>query len=223
MDGIKIVDSLRFLDRGRVTREMIVDAASFFYKGDSSELTLHIADCERKDDDRLTKKSSTLRGSFEHLPRRINLYTETIRKHFGKKIHCGGNFVCASYEASVISVFVHEVQHANQALIHPDSGEKFWRGRSYFGRPCEVDARRFVDENRHQIANILGAELELATPEELEDSESLFGHFLAFFMEFEEVSIDEIRSQLRSSKMNNPIYMGRIMESLSAEGVTVLR
>lgn len=223
MDGITIIDERRFLDRCRVSREMLVDAADFFYKGDSSELTLYVTDCERKENDKLTKKSSTLRGSFEHLPKRINLYVETIRKHFGRKIHCGGNFVCASYEASVMAVFVHEVQHANQALIHVDAGEKFWRGRSYYGRPCEVDARRFVDENRQQIANILGEELSASAPEDIDDRELLFGHFLGFFLEFEEVSLDEIRDQLRSSKMNNPIYVGRLLENLETEGVTVLR
>jgi hypothetical protein len=223
MDGIRIVDSIRFLETNPAFREKFLDASSFFYKGNVESLTLSIQDCERMADGRLGKKRSTLRGSFEHQTQKINLYVETIRQHFGKKLHCGGNFPCASYEASVLSVFVHEVQHANQALIHTNANERFWRGRSYLGRPCEVDARRFVDENRQLITEILGGQLEADASEDNEDREQMLGHFLEFFMEFEEVPLEEIRSQLRSSKMNNPVYIGRLLEGLAAEGVIVSR
>jgi hypothetical protein len=84
----------------------------------------------------------------------IVLSKPAIDRSVTEKFRVGGNHALESERIAAGAVFVHELQHANQHGYFRNRDE-FFRKPGYENRPCERDARAFVDRHIHLIRSML--------------------------------------------------------------------
>lgn len=164
----------------------------------------------------------------------ISVDPSKITKQFSNKGRLGGNQAAPSMKAACLMVLCHELTHANQHYSHTTKSgtydAKFY-GRTasgkaipfktYMGRPCEVEARRAVDENMHVIRAMAGLpDLVDRTAREHEDTEIM--SVAESFYELETVHVGDIVDELRRSKLNNSINVEKIIVFLEGNGVEVV-
>lgn len=210
---------------GLLTEQEIIDIIDMFYRFDDCNfyITCHI-DRPRKG----------LRGQQQYNSimklHTIYLSPDNIRQGFDEKSRMGGNMLAPTLKMGVVMVLAHELQHANQALLHGNTPDTYMFRhvpfQKYKARPCEKDARSFVDDNMDQIAAICDVKLEdhkldnvidLDDEElenELEDLADVLG-------ELEEVHVRDINEELRSLRLNNAKNVGVVKELLKERGVKV--
>lgn len=160
----------------------------------------------------------------------IKIYWATIDGEirsglFGSSVICGGNRTTVSdARIGCFMTLAHELRHAYQHEIHWNA-EGFFRKRGYSSRPCEVDARRYVDESYGAICAFLGVTpdphilIDRSGPSD--DQEKLLEDLIGVLMECEAISADDIRYELSVLGMNNPINLNTVLQELLSEGVVV--
>ena len=131
----------------------------------------------------------------------------------------GGNKPHASLKEALLSVVAHETQHANQYLRH-GRNHKFWQGK-YYAKPCEIDARRFADEQHYIVETFAGKELSInETRRALIEDE--LAELVDVFCELEEVSREDLKEELRSCKLFNATNFGMLVHMLVDKGVKIV-
>lgn len=166
---------------------------------------------------------------------RIRVSPKKILPQVSAKSRCGGNKAAPNLRTGIAMVLCHELTHANQYHEHASADRhqdgKFYgvmaSGRPipfkhYMGRPCEVEARRTVDENMDVIHALLGKEVRretVAGPKDDPMAEIL--GIVDGFSELKEVSVSDIRDELRLSNLNNPLNVQAAAEMLRKRGVRV--
>lgn len=207
----------------RVDPDEVLDFAELFYPGNRPGV-INIFFLDERGKARRRGECETVGGSFHAI--RIfwaTLADETRRK--GGMDHVGGN-VMRSSDARQASFFVlaHELRHAYQAEMHWNE-EKFFKKRGYMSRPCEVDARRYVDENYVAICEFLGTDPDPSVkPREqnqTEDGEEALDELLEVLSECETLSMDDLKKELSDIGMNNSICLGESIHVLIERGVDV--
>ena len=150
----------------------------------------------------------------------VSLSREVIEMTLKWKLRLGGNGVPENMKMAVAMVLTHEIQHANQTRTH-DADEKFYKTRVYNKRPCERDARSFVDKNMSILSEFIGCKKQglernkhLRAAEEVPDIISLFDGF-------DRVSIHDIKEELRISGIDNPKNVERVVKDLKEKGVDI--
>lgn len=142
----------------------------------------------------------------------------------GKRV--GGNRPAQSLRSGVVMVLVHELQHANQSQQH-SSSETFWRQRGYTGRPCETDARRFVDEHMDMIDAFLGQTHRIPSVSPVRGSIVDHGRQIDEITDvlgaLQSVSVKDIVHELRLSGVNNARNVRLVSNRLSDKGITLIR
>jgi hypothetical protein len=201
--------------RGLLSEEQVRDLIDMFYRWDDSNFV--IVGKDRKKGRRGSHRYFSMGN--QHI---ITLSRPTIERGFREKQRMGGNFPAPTLELAPLMVLTHELQHANQAKIHAGT-EEFFNKRGYNKRPCEREAREFVDKNLDVLADYLGLELprrhlqEVAMgnqDQELQDVAELFE-------ECEEVAVADIVEELRQSGINNPKNVEQVSRILFERGIRV--
>lgn len=131
----------------------------------------------------------------------------------------GGNRIAPTPEMAMGMVLAHEIQHANQTIVHSTHPTAFYgRKRSrYRTRACEREARMFADDSVPLIAGVLGVEMQKeqlveVPPDELE----LLADCLA---EADEITTVDIVEELRQSGLNNAVNVFKVKALLEDRGV----
>lgn len=139
-------------------------------------------------------------GSYE-----VKLFLTEIQRAVELSMPMGGNStVPNSVREGCFFVLAHELRHVWQAVKHKNN-KAFWKG-SYRRRPCEVDARQFVDSKEQLILSFVDPENMSMTKRKrvdvsfIEEIECIV-EFMAAALP---VSDDELRCELALSGINNP-------------------
>jgi len=128
----------------------------------------------------------------------------------------GGNRDCTSLRMAAGLVLAHETQHANQTLSHTGH-EKFYSAHRYKTRGCELEARRFADENREIVAQILGEVLsDERVKGDVQDSGQVADKVVAALKKCKKATVDDVVDQLKRLKANNPKNLDRALAAISA-------
>jgi hypothetical protein len=141
------------------------------------------------------RKHPKRRGSHIFIPitklHEISLSKKNIEKDFNKNTRLGGNICAPTLEVGAIMVLTHEIQHANQTMFHHHQ-KSFYKGK-YDKKSCEVDARRFVDENFDIILEYFGLSKSTNELKEIADCLNLS----------DEISVEDIKLELKLSGLLN--------------------
>lgn len=208
--------------RQLINEQQAKDLIDLLFRGEDGNFVLH----GHLPDGISRKKSEGLAG--RHLvemdgTHRIHLVPENIRSRCAKEDTIGGNRKIKDPQLGAGLVLAHELQHANQSLIHKGNSS-FWGRKAfqrYYSRACEREARGFADDNYALVAGTLGLQLPRGglkvdhTEAELED-------IWCCLSECDEVSLRDIVEELRESGLNNPENVRRTRERLDSAGVRVL-
>ena len=163
----------------------------------------------------------------------ITVDPSKIIKCFDRQGRLGGNQHAPTLKAACVMVLCHELTHANQHYSHTgrngfDAGfygvnasGKVIPFKTYMGRPCEVDARRTVDESMHIIRAMCGLPDMVDRSLRIVDDSEVFSVAESFY-DLETVLVADIVDELRRSKLNNAINVGKIIDFLEGNGVEVL-
>ena len=156
---------------GLISSSEIIDLLDLFYKNDSSKFEINFpngSDPKSKRGWHLYK-GKTKSGLYLH---EIFIYEDQIKKDILDFLPMGGNRISPNEKIGTAMVLVHEMRHADQAMTHlmnNGSGGAFYLGK-YKARPCEVDARRYVDENFEAIVELFSDERMIYDTERSEQS-----------------------------------------------------
>lgn len=207
----------------RIDPSEVLDFAELFYPGKRPGI-IRILFIDRKGKGRRRGECETL-GSAHHT---IRIFWSTIAEESarpGGMDHVGGN-VMRSSDARQASFFTlaHELRHAYQAELHWHK-EKFFRKRGYASRPCEVDARRYVDESYVAICDFLGIRPDPSIRPRDQDvpeaGDDPLDDLLEVLSESGTISVEELKSELSAIGMNNAITLDEMIHVLIERGVDV--
>lgn len=211
-----------------LSETVICDFIDLFYNYDTDSSTKWII--------RVAEKESFNGQHFynpntkEHV---ITFCEKNIRKYYNKgRREFGGNLKLPDIDLKMAAALVlaHELQHANQSKLH--KGHELFYGylggmnsqgkvrmKHYRGRACERDAREFVDVHLNEIFAYFNlpsprrSKVLVATdPDEMADVADLL-------CECEEITMDDVRDELRASRILNPKNVQRLLEILRDRGV----
>lgn len=149
----------------------------------------------------------------------IYLAPEKIKECFLAGRACGGNKKLPDMRLAFGCIIAHELQHANQSVVHlGHPGTFYGKKRSrYRLRPCEMEARAFADESIPIIAGVLGIEISKEPMADVpQDEVDLVADCLA---EADEISTADIVEELRNSGINNASNVFKVKALLVERGV----
>lgn len=206
---------------GLLTKQSVIDTINLYYRwGDATFKVVCFDNVrEMRAFHHDPKIKPTVRG--EHRWARsgnthtISLVRLNIEKAWLEKNAAGGNVAPPSEQAAAIMVLMHEIQHANQTGLHAQTkSSTFWNERGYRNRACEREARSFVDEHLDELCAYLGLppirdhrKVRGDVDQELEDIVDLLS-------ECDEVTMDDVKEELRASKILNPRNVMEVMSRL---------
>lgn len=199
----------------QVSKEEVSDLLSFFYRwGDASfEIVCH-------------DENPHKRGSHVYVPTSrkhiITLSRPAIERSVRMGYDIGGSFPAPTVRLGIAMVLVHEIQHANQAGLH-EPNENFYTHRVYISRPCEREARNFVDENRELIWSLMDPERVALPARRLSEREQRdrVEDIAELFSDLSEVWVDDIREELRLSGLNFSKNVEIVRMILGSRGVEI--
>lgn len=198
-----------------LTKREVLDLLDVLYRGTD---TFHIFGVMRSDRQRRPTLGLHVTSDFFG-GHEIYLAPQKIHDCFYRGLPTGGNRKAPNVRLAVGMVLAHEIQHANQTILHENHPASFYgkRRSRYRTRPCEREARQFADDSISIIAGVLGVELAkepvVAIPS---DEVNLVAECLA---EADEVSIQDIVEELRQSGLNNAVNVSRVKGMLAEWGV----
>ena len=198
-----------------LTEDEVRDFIDLFYRWDSGRFLIRRDEKERK-----------FRG--EHCYGLDGLHTITlvqknIRRDYDQGKRVGGNMVAPTIQVAAGMVLAHELQHANQSKTHLRS-EGFFNEHRYWNRACERDARMFVDEHLNEICAYFAVpppmrgrvEGGVVGQDEVLAVADLLG-------ECSDVTMEDIKDELRASRILNPKNVATVVELLKVQGFEVMR
>ncbi len=209
-----------------LSEDEVRDFIDLFYRWDDSTFFVRVDEMERK-----------FRGQhslgFAGQSHTITLVKKNITRDFNKKSSIGGNMVAPTLRVAAGMVLAHEIQHANQAKLHKDEmgfyGKKLGltptgkpRMKQYWGRATERDARQFVDEHMNEICAYFSVDPPMrqkSTEPGVDQDEVLVVADL--LCECSEVSMEDIKEELRASKVLTPSNVRIVLERLQEQGFAI--
>lgn len=155
---------------------------------------------------------------------RISLSLGNIRQGVTDGTAIGGNFPTSNIKMGVALVLAHEIQHGNQSLSH-DRAEGFFQKRGYRRRPCEIDARAFVDANTDVISQFVGIDCSLrGTSRERTQMTSVSKEIELIadeLSELEDLSVKDLVEELRACGLANPKNVELLRAAVTKNGTKV--
>lgn len=153
----------------------------------------------------------------------ITLVEKNIRRDFEKKQRVGGNLVAPTLQVAAGMVLAHELQHANQSRQHLRT-EGFYTDHRYWNRACERDARQFVDEHLNQICAYFAVDPPMrGRVEEVAPGQEEVLAVADLLGECSDVTMEDIKEELRTSKVLNPKNVATVIALLKEQGFEVQR
>lgn len=144
----------------------------------------------------------------------------------------GGNVSLPDIDLKMAAALVltHELQHANQSKTH--SGDKNFYGflgsftptgkprmKHYKGRPCEVNAREFVDAHLNEVLAYFEKDGPRRSKKKIPNDERELLNVVDLLLECAELTLDDVRDELRSSRILNPKNVEIVIQRLRDRGV----
>jgi hypothetical protein len=212
-----------------LTENEVCDFIDMFFNFDDPKATWWIKNVSGKVD---------FHGQHEYHPithqHTISFCLKNIEKNYAKgRRDFGGNLVLPDIDKRMAAALIlaHELQHANQSKIY--KGQLFYgylgglnekgkpRMKHYKGRACERDAREFVDGHINEIF----AYFNLPPPRRnkvfvAEDPDEMV-EIADLLCECPQISMDDVRDELRASRILNPKSVQRMLEILRIRGVEI--
>jgi hypothetical protein len=183
-------------------------------------------------DDRFTITTNETERSFRGQHSRdlggrhiITLVAHNIKKDFRDKKRTGGNLVAPTLKVAAGMVLAHELQHANQSKIHKNESSFYGQKKRYWNRACEREAREFVDNNMPEICAYFQAPWQGTRAPAIGNHGDANGEALAvaeLLQECSEVTMDDIRDELRASKILNPKNVQIVVDELRKNKVDII-
>lgn len=206
----------------KIDRREIVEFVELFYPGSSPGVIL-IDVVDRAGHDGRRGECATSPSGRVH---EITLFWKSIAKSASLNQVIGGNITKSrDLRTTAFFVLAHEIRHAFQAELHWNR-EKFFVKRGYMSRPCEVDARRYVDENYQSICEYLNVPADPSSigkssgqPEAKRDP---LDEIVELFAGSGSITDTELQFALADVGMNNPITQAEAAALLAEEGVSVV-
>jgi len=156
----------------------------------------------------------------------IMLCKKNIKKHFVLSKQSGGNIKASDVRVAAASVLVHELQHANQNLLHKGKGI-FWgqmggtnangrpRMQRYRGRACEREAREYADQKMNEVCAYFGLPpCGRRAEDRTEDHEELDA-VIDLLAEIDNPTMNDIKDELRASGLLRPNNVMIVKKELS--------
>ena len=152
----------------------------------------------------------------------IFLSWKNIRSAFNEGKPIGGNIFVPNIKVCAGMTLAHEITHANQHHKHSEESKSFWKRRSrYMTRPSEMEARTFADNNIDIIASVVGVSLPGRDRGHVVNGDGELQDIIEALSDVHEISIHDVVDELRRSGVNNPINVGKVVDSLRLLGVEV--
>lgn len=163
----------------------------------------------------------------------ISLARRSIENTFKEKGGIGGNYPAPTLKTAAAFTLVHELTHANQTKFH--KGEKGFYGKMngvnalgnarmkhYWGRACEREARQFVDEHLSEICAYFAVDPPKARMVRgmVPGQDEVLG-VADILCECEEVTLDDIKDELRISNVLTPSNFKMVMNELKSRGFKI--
>lgn len=219
IDLVSVNDPEHLLS-GIVSEHEMQDLVSAFYRYDQH---VRISIGRKPSDPRDRKKKTMGLHFWTGTHHSIDIFVDNIRDSFKGGTRAGGNYPPPSFKMAVGMVLVHELTHANQAHTH-SRDERFYNARVYKSRPCEREARATVDGNMRIISEILSepfVQSNVLIERPPEDQEIL--DIVDSFSLLDEVKLDDIKDELRSSRILTPSNVLKISDMLRSLEVQIVR
>ena len=211
-------------DRFILSEAEVRDFIEMFYRWGDTKFLIRTDESER-----------TFRGECQsnwdgHV---ITLVRKNIEWDHARGRACGGNLVAPTVKSAAGMVLAHEIEHANQSKFHKNAS-KFYgklgglnkkgqpRMQRYKYRACERDARQFADERLSEICSYFGTPFQ--TRQVLSDGGNSPDEVLNVAALLQGVSaptMEDVRDELRASKILNPKNVQLVVEELKKRGVAV--
>lgn len=228
--GNRVIFEHTFPDLGLLSEDEVCDFIDMFFHYDDPQAKWIIRNVSRKEAGDFNGQHMYNPNTREHT---ISFCKENICRCYTKgRRDFGGNLKLPDIDPKMATALVlaHELQHANQSKLHKGN-ELFYgvlgginakgqpRMKHYKGRACERDAREFVDGHLNEIF----AYFNLPPPRRnrviiAEDPDELV-EIADLLCECEEISMDDVRDELRASKLLNPTNVQRLLQILQERGV----
>jgi hypothetical protein len=153
----------------------------------------------------------------------ITLVRKNILRDYESGKSVGGNMVAPTLRVAAGMVLAHELQHANQSKQHTRT-EGFFKDHRYWNRACERDARAFVDEHLNEIC----AYFAVVPPMRSTVVDGVVGQDEVLAVadllgECSDVTMEDIKDELRISKALNPKNVALVLERLRSQGFEIRR
>lgn len=207
-------------NRGLISEQEIRDLVDVLFRGDRS-FHIHGVMHESRAKPRPNGRKTLGLHMFDVMTGEHDIYLDPsgIIETFEQGRPTGGNRIAPTPEMAMGMVLAHELQHANQTIVHSSHPAAFYghKRSRYRTRACEREARMFADDSVPLIAGVLGVEilkeqLVEVPPDELE--------FIADCLaETDEIVTADIVEELRHSGLNNAVNVSRIKVLLEDRGV----
>lgn len=151
----------------------------------------------------------------------ITLVRKNIERDFYQKMCVGGNIPAPTLKVAAALVLAHELQHANQHKIHAKN-QSFWSAHRYMNRACEREARQFADEKMGEICAYFGVSAPVRQRAAANGGQTEEARAIAELLgECSEVTMDDIREELRASKILNPANVAVVVRALREIGIEI--
>lgn len=204
------------LEEGTFSNQEIVDAIDSFFDGPDSSFAVYIV---------MNGADPEMRGFHLYTGRghhSITIYRGSIERAIARRLPMGGNVtVPLDLRAGLALVLAHEIRHATQSAFHGIIGNTaLYRGK-YLGRPCEVDARRFVDEKFSQVMALIGRGVRPNAMQSRSDRKAELDQIVSIFRGEESVSRNDLTVELSYSRVPNESGLRYLVRSLTTAGVKV--
>lgn len=214
-----------FDDNFPLSTKEIRELIDLFYRWEDTTFTI---------DHKITKSGTrgehTSDWSGKHY---ISLAKRAIANSFKKNTPCGGTIRAPTLKVACAATLVHELMHANQVKYH--KGEMGFYGKMlgetakgrprmkhYWGRACEREARAYVDEHFNEICAYFAVD----PPRPTVSMDGRVGQdevmgVADILCECEEVTLDDIKDELRISKALTPSNFKTVVEEMKKRGFKI--
>jgi len=198
-----------------LSTDEITDLINFFYRWKDTKFRVVC------DDNSRTRRGAHLYMHPERM-HQITLSAHAMSIGFHSGLRMGGNGPAPSLRMGAAMVVAHELQHANQAGQHL-ANERFYTHRDYNTRPCEREARSFVDSHMRELMTMVAPELlqvHIPVTAMCADQDGI-GEVVGLFEGLSEVTVTDIRTELRLSGMNTVKNFEMVRDQLVGLGIRI--
>lgn len=213
-----------------LNKDVVCDFIDMFYAYDDQTDVKWIITAETKSD--FHGQHMFNPNTREHY---IRLNEKNIRDSFTKGLRrFGGNLNLPDIDLMLAAglVLAHELQHANQSKFHAKDKNFYGylggftangkpRMKQYKGRPCERDARAFVDEHLNEVFAYFNRDTPRRSKAAVVDDTTEVDAVVDLLLECDEVNMDDVRDELRSSKILNFKNVQKVISALREHGMQI--